>query len=645
MEEQNNPFIDFDANDYLAKSISSSVHQPSPYQSYYPYSDISPSAPPSELNNPPPYNPSYNGSLSAPVNRTMTHYMTPSSQILDPRANIHYTTYNDMHDISYGQVVPDNTSSIYDNVPSTIDFDKSYRRSITLGPVNAPEYAFPDDNLAGAALESSIKKLVEVTRFPSEDIRRIFPYFKTIRGSDDGLNDEKLKNMFGLLALSDDAMALELLYCGFSLEDSISYMQYLRSIYIISRAKNNERLNWSYTSICEISKRYGTGEIDDNIIQLVSSIISGILESLGLRANTSVSSTLQHYLESRDIIGTRETYDELAIALSQILLRVYKQNHFDSSSNTLIPGLPDYDLGTNIALGIQMTTEIAKDQHDEDFCKFYLYEKIQLVLPSTSSGLGYSFRSYAPLVFRKLRQKFNVSEEDYILSLGIEQMVVNLYINGRLTTYKKVGSYGKSGSIFFYTDDGKYLIKTIHENESENLKSILEDYYIHMVQDHPTLIVPILGFYSIKKSSENVQYFVVMPNMFCTEYDMEEIYDVKGSIYGRNVPESERRHGVPLKDAEFNERGGLFLDLVKKQKIMASIARDSKFLEMHGLIDYSLLIGIHKSNWPVDPTKSNTHVSFDGGEVYVLGIIDYLVKWTGSVSKKLENLAKSFFCT
>lgn len=35
-----------------------------------------------------------------------------------------------------------------------------------------------------------------------------------------------------------------------------------------------------------------------------------------------------------------------------------------------------------------------------------------------------------------------------------------------------------------------------------------------------------------KKKSEKI-YFVVMVNIFCTEFQIKERYDLKGSLYGR----------------------------------------------------------------------------------------------------------------
>ena len=41
----------------------------------------------------------------------------------------------------------------------------------------------------------------------------------------------------------------------------------------------------------------------------------------------------------------------------------------------------------------------------------------------------------------------------------------------------------QSGSFFYYTSDGKYMVKTISEDEHNLLKNFLQGYYNHMVAD------------------------------------------------------------------------------------------------------------------------------------------------------------------
>ena len=84
---------------------------------------------------------------------------------------------------------------------------------------------------------------------------------------------------------------------------------------------------------------------------------------------------------------------------------------------------------------------------------------------STARDESPAFRDAAPLAFRHLREHFGVSAEDYMLSICGEN---NL---------RELGTPGKSGAVFYLTEDGKYMIKTVSRKESKFLRKILPNYY------------------------------------------------------------------------------------------------------------------------------------------------------------------------
>ena len=73
--------------------------------------------------------------------------------------------------------------------------------------------------------------------------------------------------------------------------------------------------------------------------------------------------------------------------------------------------------------------------------------------PSHNLAHTFKFKSYAPLPFRRLRSLANLSETDYLLS-----------ICGN-TSYIDFVSNAKSGQFFFYSDDGRFMIKTMTATE------------------------------------------------------------------------------------------------------------------------------------------------------------------------------------
>lgn len=72
----------------------------------------------------------------------------------------------------------------------------------------------------------------------------------------------------------------------------------------------------------------------------------------------------------------------------------------------------------------------------------------------------YSFTDYAPNTFNHIRKIFNIDNEDYIMSIGPNRLMASLML-GEVNSMTSLTSQGKSGSFFYYTADGKYMLKTI----------------------------------------------------------------------------------------------------------------------------------------------------------------------------------------
>lgn len=86
-----------------------------------------------------------------------------------------------------------------------------------------------------------------------------------------------------------------------------------------------------------------------------------------------------------------------------------------------------------------------------------------------------------------------------------------------------------------------------------------------------------------------------MGNIFPPHKDIHEIYDLKGSTFGRIVEkESQIDKTVTLKDLNWIQRKRhLILGPRKATSFMNQLKNDCKFLAKMNIMDYSLLIGIH----------------------------------------------------
>ena len=223
-----------------------------------------------------------------------------------------------------------------------------------------------------------------------------------------------------------------------------------------------------------------------------------------------------------------------------------------------------------------------------------------------------------------------------------------------------LGSTGKSGSFFFYSQDNKYLIKAIPQREYKSFKRILENYYFHLKAHKNSLITRIYGlhkihFYKHSKFKKTL-YICVMENILANFDKNTVLYDLKGSTYKRSI-EEEEKSSAPFKDNDFLKNNDkIVINKNKKMEILDIIKFDVDFLKKNGLIDYSLLIAIPKKYNPsmqsnlsniskiFDPDERNdkeyTRILDDCG--YRIGIIDFLTRFT--CSKRVEYLSKRFVC-
>jgi len=75
--------------------------------------------------------------------------------------------------------------------------------------------------------------------------------------------------------------------------------------------------------------------------------------------------------------------------------------------------------------------------------------------------------------------------------------VLNNLLKGELTSFKELTSSGKSGSFFYYSANGKFILKTISKKEFEVIQSILPSYYTHIKSNPKTLMCRLYGLHKI----------------------------------------------------------------------------------------------------------------------------------------------------
>ncbi|RMX69451.1 hypothetical protein DD238_003725 [Peronospora effusa] len=233
---------------------------------------------------------------------------------------------------------------------------------------------------------------------------------------------------------------------------------------------------------------------------------------------------------------------------------------------------------------------------------------------------GVVFRDFAPHVFRRLREEAKVPSASYRNSL-------------QQTTKERV-SEGKSGAFFYFTEDRKYVVKTLTNEELNFLLSILPNYYTFMKRYPDTFMTRFFGCHGLTMYGKTV-FFVVMQSVFATSLPIHERFDLKGSWVGRlegrkptgtiatckfcNVEymvggshdqrcnvrgEGNMNHQYDQVGKDLNWNRHMALPYSTARAVAIQLTTDSEFLCSINSIDYSLLVGIHHRSFNVSHYSS-----------------------------------------
>lgn len=252
-------------------------------------------------------------------------------------------------------------------------------------------------------------------------------------------------------------------------------------------------------------------------------------------------------------------------------------------------GHKHYDLMLNLQLGIRYSVgkhaSIVRDLKPSDFEP---REKFWTRFPTEGSKITpphpsaeFRWKDYCPVVFRQLRELFQVDPADYMLAICGNDAL------------RELSSPGKSGSFFYLTQDDRFMIKTVKKSEVKVLIKMLPSYYQHVCRYENSLVTKFFGVHCVKPVGGLKTRFIVMGNLFCSEYRIHRRFDLKGSSHGRTTdkPEEEIDETTTLKDLDLNYvfrlQRNWFQELIKQ------IDRDCEFLEAEKIMDYSLLVGLH----------------------------------------------------
>eukprot|EP00283_Hemiselmis_rufescens_P002837 CAMPEP_0173422004 /NCGR_PEP_ID=MMETSP1357-20121228/2879_1 /TAXON_ID=77926 /ORGANISM="Hemiselmis rufescens, Strain PCC563" /LENGTH=866 /DNA_ID=CAMNT_0014384977 /DNA_START=148 /DNA_END=2748 /DNA_ORIENTATION=- len=215
-------------------------------------------------------------------------------------------------------------------------------------------------------------------------------------------------------------------------------------------------------------------------------------------------------------------------------------------------------------------------------------------MPWPSGASQSSITSHGQELFRDIRKAFGVSDEHFLASLGIRQVIGGLLMGDMRGMADRV-SEGRSGSMFYYSHDGKFMCKTICDEEHWAMREMLREYHRYVI-DHPdTLLMRILGLFELHHARKTHK-LIVVANVFNSSLPIHERFDLKGSTYKRTIGRDRRgTSGIVHKDIDFMQMGrSITLPKGLDEELRRQIVLDSAFLERQHVIDYSLLVGVHR---------------------------------------------------
>ncbi len=233
------------------------------------------------------------------------------------------------------------------------------------------------------------------------------------------------------------------------------------------------------------------------------------------------------------------------------------------------------------------------------------------VTPEHAMRHSFTVKDYAPCVFSRIRALMGVTPELYLESLCSGLSFIDFIANSR------------SGQFFFYSFDGVFMIKTVRQDEKDFLLRLLPGYYKHLLKHalrpnnlsgandvsfypngNASLLTRFYGLHCTKlRHLRRKVHFVVMSSIYGANTSSRMIqFDLKGSQYNRSAQKEDK----VLKDNDCIAMGvKLRVSRDKADALLESARHDAAFLARHGVMDYSLLVGIFQP----DDAPQNTLLS------------------------------------
>lgn len=199
--------------------------------------------------------------------------------------------------------------------------------------------------------------------------------------------------------------------------------------------------------------------------------------------------------------------------------------------------------------------------------------------------------------------------------------------HNREMVFKAGEGAGRSGSFFFFSKNGKYIIKTMTRKELDLYLGHLPKFCEHFRTHKTSILARIVGVFTINTEHLKEVHVMLMENtaQLNNPSKLTHLFDLKGSLVDR-MTIGKTKPSTTLKDQNFLISCDKALlknsQFVKFQKTdfrrLKNIVRnDVAFLESLGLMDYSLLLVIERvPRFNQDDEALNREISMLGNHKF-----------------------------
>jgi len=368
----------------------------------------------------------------------------------------------------------------------------------------------------------------------------------------------------------------------------------------------------------------------------------------GLAQGSSSAGVLAHHASGRGAKVGEKKFTKRVTKMAKPLVRGRKRKVKDGE--VVYKGHRNWEIVLSIQFGLRHTSEFFQadttvEPSSSHFKKSLVFdfnpaEEHRSLLNVASFA---SWEHPSPVVYRRIREHFGLSEADFLGSTCAESKV------------RELPTPGKSGALFYITEDESYFMKTVTKGEQRKLASLLPLYYEHVTKNPQTLLTKFLANFSVRTTRGSHIRMVVMSSIFDQGLYLDKKYDLKGSTKGRTASARElEKENVTLKDLDL--QSPIFFRPDVTERLLTQLDRDADFLERTAIMDYSLLLGMSEmleedDAWYKEQYGENEESApyYIGAQVdasgertcyrICLGIIDTLQGYT--VRKQLEHTFKT----